>query len=46
MFSYKRKSATGYSVPSWLREPANVLLKQFVKNSNYEPDVTEVEVNQ
>ena len=40
MFNYQRKSATGYSVPSWLSEPGKVLLKRFVKNSKYEPDVT------
>ena len=44
MFNYQRKSATGYSVPSWLSEPGKVLLKRFVKNSKYEPDVTEVEL--
>ena len=44
MFNYQRKSATCYSVPSWLSEPGKVLLKRFVKNSKYEPDVTEVEL--
>ena len=44
MFNYQRKSATGYFLPSWLSEPGKVLLKQFVKNSKYEPDVTEVEL--
>ena len=33
LFSYQRKSATGYSVPTWLSEPGKVLLKWFVKNS-------------
>ena len=44
MFNYQRKSATVYFLPSWLSEPGKVLLKQFVKNSKYEPDVTEVEL--
>ena len=44
LFHYQRKSATGYSVPSWLSEPGKVLLKQFLKNLKYESDVTEVEL--
>ena len=40
----ERKSATGYSVPTWLSEPGKVLLKRFVKNSKYDPDVIEVEL--
>ena len=44
MFNYQWKSATGYSVPSWLSKSGKVLLKRFVKNSKYEPDVTEVEL--
>ena len=43
LFNYQRKSATGYSVPTWLSEPGKVLLKRFVKNSKYDPDVIEVE---
>ena len=44
LFNYQRKSATGYSVPTWLSEPGKVLLKRFVKNSKYDPDLIEVEL--
>ena len=44
MVNYQQKSATGYSLPSWLSEPGKVLLKQFLKNLKYESDVTEVEL--
>ena len=42
LFNYQRKSATGYSVPTWLSEPGKVLLKRFVKNSKYDSDVIEL----
>ena len=44
MFNYQRKAVTSYSVPSWLSEPGKVLLKWFVKNLKYEPDMAEVEL--
>ena len=31
-------------LPTWLNEPRKVLVKRFVKNSKYEPNVTEVEL--
>ena len=43
-FNYQGKSAMGYSVPTWLNKSRKVLVKRFVKNSKYEPNVTEVEL--
>ena len=35
---------TGNSMPSWLTTSDRLLLKRFVKQSKYEPDVDEVEL--
>ena len=42
--SFTRRSATGTSVPSWLMNPGNVLLRKYVRNSKNDPFVEEVEL--
>ena len=44
MFAFQRRSATGYSVTSWLSRPGPVLLKRHVRHSKYDPFVDEVEL--
>ena len=44
MFAFQRRSATGYSVPSWLSLPGPVLLTRHVRHSKYDPLVDEVEL--
>ena len=42
MFSYKRKTSTGVSLPAWLTSPGPVFLKRHVRASKYEPLVDKV----
>ena len=44
LFAYKRRSATGQSLPSWLVNPGKVLHKRHVRHSKYEPLVEEVDL--
>ena len=44
MFKYSRRSTNGTSVPSWLVNSQRVLLRRFVRDSKYEPSVSEVEL--
>ena len=44
MFTFERRSATGSSLPSWLLQPGDVLLKRFANKSKYEPAVDIVEL--
>ena len=44
MFSYQRRSVSGCSLPSWLLQPGEVLLKRFGRSSKYEPGVDVVEL--
>ena len=37
LFSFQRRSVSGSSVPSWLREHEKVLVKRHVRKSKYEP---------
>ena len=44
MFAFERRSASGSSLPSWLLQPGDVLLKRFGNKSKYEPAVDVVEL--
>ena len=44
MFSFQRRSVSGCSLPSWLLQPGEVLLKRFGRNSKYEPCVDVVKL--
>ena len=44
LFNFKRRSAFGVSVPSWLSRPGPVLLKKHVRLSKYDPLVEQVEL--
>lgn len=44
MFSFQRRSVSGCSLPSWLLQPGEVLLKRFGRHSKYEPGVDVVEL--
>ena len=44
MFSFERRSPSGSSLPTWLTESKNVLLKRYVRGSKYEPGVDLVEL--
>ena len=44
MFSFQRRSVSGSSLPSWLLQPGEVLLKRFGRTSKYEPGVDVVEL--
>ena len=44
MFGYRRRTASGQSIPSWLCEPGPVLLKRHVRASKYDPAVEPVEL--
>ena len=44
MFSYRRRTASGQSIPSWLCEPGPILLKRHVRSTKYEPSVEPVEL--
>ena len=37
MFTYRRQSSSGNSVPTWLMTPGTVLMKRHVRNSKYDP---------
>lgn len=43
---FSRRSTSGQSLPNWLMEPGNVLMKRHARNSKYEPLVSEVELLQ
>ena len=43
-FSFKRRSPTGNTLPSWLSNPGKVLRKRHVRQSKYEPLVEEVDL--
>ena len=43
LFSFKCKSTSGQSMPTWLTTPGPVLLQRHVRNSKFEPLVDEVE---
>ena len=44
MFAFERRSASGSSLPSWLLQPGDVLLKRFGNKSKYDPAVDVVEL--
>ena len=44
MFSHRRRSTSGNSLPSWLLYPGPVYLKRHVRASKYDPLVDEVEL--
>lgn len=44
LFSFPRKSFSGYSLPSWLATPGPVLLRKFIRNSKSDPLVEEVDL--
>ena len=44
LFNYERKSTNGTSLPSWLLDADNVLLKRNARSSKYDPMVEEVEL--
>ena len=44
LFSFKRKSASGTSIPSWMATPGPVLLKRYARSSKFDPFVDEVEL--
>ena len=44
LITYKRKSTSSTSVPSWMATPDPMLLKRFNRNSKYDPLVEEVEL--
>ena len=44
MFSHRRRSTSGNSLPSWLLSPGPVYLKRHVRASKYDPLVDEVEL--
>ena len=43
-FTFKRRSAAGQSLPSWLLNPGKVFHKRHARQSKYEPLVEEVEL--
>ena len=44
MFSCKRRSTFGTSVPTWLSSPGPVYLKRHIRTSKYEPVVDKVDL--
>ena len=44
MFTFKRKTVTGTSIPSWLSSPGPVLLRKYVRQSKFDPLVEEVDL--
>ena len=44
LFGFQRRSACGSSLPTWLSTPGNVMMRRFVRNSNNDPLVDEVEL--
>ena len=44
MFSHRRRSTSGNSLPTWLLTPGPVYLKRHVRASKYDPLVDEVEL--
>ena len=44
LFKFSRGSCLGWSTPTWLSLPGNVLLKRHIKTSKHEPLVDEVEL--
>ena len=44
MFTFERRSASGSSLPSWLLQPGDVLIKRFGSKSKYEPVVDVVKL--
>ena len=44
LFSFQRRSVSGCTLPSWLLQPGEVLLKRFGRSSKYEPAVDVVEL--
>ena len=44
LFNFQRKSSTGSSIPSWLTNPGRVLIKNFNRQSKFDPLVEEVEL--
>ena len=43
-FAHERRSAKGFTMPSWLLTPGRVLMKKNVRASKYDPLVEEVEL--
>ena len=43
-FRFSRRSGTGTSLPSWLRNPGPVFLRRYVRNSKSDPLVEEVDL--
>ena len=44
MFSFKRRSTFGTSVPTWLSSPGPVYLKRHIRTSKYDPVVDKVDL--
>ena len=44
MFTYERRSVSGRSLPTWLLQPGEILIKKFGNRSKYEPAVDTVEL--
>lgn len=44
MFNFSRRSSFGKSIPTWLTSQGKVLLKNFTRQSKYDPAVEEVEL--
>ena len=44
MFSFTRRSSCGGTIPSWLTQQSRVLMKNFKRQSKYDPLVEEVEL--
>ena len=44
MFSFNRRSSSGTTLPAWLSVPGTVLMRNYVRQSKYDPLVEEVEL--